>query len=145
MATATLERFGAHNRGLALPKPSRDLVRLHCHAATSNPLLRCIRTGSSAVDDTPDQPMTAAISSSYRFGQFELQPCERRLLVAGTPVRVGRHAFDVLTVLVERSGHLVTKDYLLECVWPNLVVEENTLQAHISALRKLLATGILAC
>lgn len=60
------------------------------------------------------------------------------MLAAGTAVRVGRNAFDVLVVLVERSGHLVTKDPLFERVWPKLVVEENTLQSHVSALRKIL-------
>ena len=50
-------------------------------------------------------------------------------------------AFDVLLALVERAGRLVTKDELLELVWPNLVVEENNLQAHVSALRKILGAG----
>jgi DNA-binding winged helix-turn-helix (wHTH) protein len=58
----------------------------------------------------------SAASVCYRFGRFELQPDERRLLAAGSPVRVGPHAFDLLTALVERSGRLVTKDELLERV-----------------------------
>jgi non-specific serine/threonine protein kinase len=88
--------------------------------------------------------MTTSPTGAYRFGRFELQPDERRLLVAGTPVRLGRHAFDLLTVLVERSGHLVTKGHLLERVWPKLVVEENTLQAHVSTLRKILGAEAIA-
>jgi len=89
--------------------------------------------------------MTAPIPSGcYRFGRFELQPDERRLLATGTPVRVGRHAFELLIALVERSGHLVTKDQLLERIWPRLVVEENTLQAHVSALRKVLGAEAIA-
>ena len=88
--------------------------------------------------------MTANSSGCYRFGEFELQPDERRLLASGTAVRVGRNAFDVLRVLVERSGHLVTKDQLFERVWPDLVVEENTLQAHVSALRKILGSEAIA-
>ena len=88
--------------------------------------------------------MTATSSGSYRFGGFELQPDERRLLASGAAVRVGRNAFDVLRVLVERSGHLVTKDQLFERVWPKLVVEENTLQAHVSALRKILGPDAIA-
>lgn len=83
-------------------------------------------------------------SRYFRFGDFELQPDERRLLAAGKPVRVGRHAFDLLLVLAERAGHLVTKDELLERVWPKLVVEENTLQAHVSALRKILGSDAIA-
>jgi predicted ATPase/DNA-binding winged helix-turn-helix (wHTH) protein/Tfp pilus assembly protein PilF len=88
--------------------------------------------------------IAATASICYRFGRFELQPDERRLLATGTPVHVGPHAFDLLTALVERSGHLVTKDELFERVWPKLVVEENTLQVHISALRKVLGSGSIA-
>jgi DNA-binding winged helix-turn-helix (wHTH) protein len=89
--------------------------------------------------------MTAAPSPlCYRFGRFELQADKRRLLAAGAPVDVGARAFDLLAVLVERDGHLVTKDELLERVWPNAVVEENTLQAQVSALRKILGTDAIA-
>src|SRR6267143_1298370 len=77
-------------------------------------------------------------SSSYRFGTFELQPNERRLLAGGEPVVLGPRAFDLLVALVERPGQLVTKEELLDCVWPNLVVEENNLQVQVSALRKIL-------
>src|SRR6266436_3078016 len=86
----------------------------------------------------------SAASVGYRFGRFELQPDERRLLAAGFPVRVGPHAFDLLIALVERSGRLVTKDELLERVWPKVIVEENTLQAHMSALRKILGSDAIA-
>jgi predicted ATPase/DNA-binding winged helix-turn-helix (wHTH) protein len=81
---------------------------------------------------------------SYRFGSFELQPTERRLLQAGGPVEVGPRALRVLVVLVERAGHLVTKDELLAAVWPRVVVEENALQAQVSALRKILGATAIA-
>src|ERR1700675_4557590 len=80
----------------------------------------------------------------YRFGRFELQPNKRRLLAAGPPVDFGSRAFDLLVVLVERDGHLVTKDELLERVWPKVIVEENTLQAQVSALRKILGPEAIA-
>src|SRR6185436_4951423 len=83
--------------------------------------------------------MTASAASvRYRFARFELQPDERRLLVSGRAAHLGPHAFDLLVALVEQSGHLVTKDQLLATVWGKVVVEENTLQAHVSALRKVL-------
>src|SRR5438874_10351184 len=75
---------------------------------------------------------------SRRFGRFELQPAERRLLADGQPVALGARAFDLLVVLVERAGRLVAKKDLLTLVWPGLVVEENNLQVQISALRKVL-------
>jgi non-specific serine/threonine protein kinase len=76
---------------------------------------------------------------SYRFGgRFELQPAERRLLVGGKAARLNKRAFDVLLILVERAGQLVTKDELLERVWAKLVVEENNVDVQITKLRKLL-------
>ena len=76
--------------------------------------------------------------TQLRFGRFELQPQERRLLDDGRPVALGARAFDLLMVLVERAGQLVTKHELLERVWPGLVVEENNLQVQVSTLRKAL-------
>ena len=83
-------------------------------------------------------PAPAAMAQRYRFGVFELQPAERRLLAGGGDVHLGAHAFDLLVALVERSGHLVTKDELLKQVWDKVIVEENTLQVHVSTLRKVL-------
>jgi non-specific serine/threonine protein kinase len=74
----------------------------------------------------------------YGFGHFELQPGERRLLASGTAVAITPRAFDLLLVLLERNGHLVTKEDLLAQAWPGVIVEENALHAQISALRKLL-------
>src|SRR5436853_204100 len=80
----------------------------------------------------------------YRFGPFELQPNQRRLLNDGHPVELGHRAIDVLLALVERAGQLVTKDQLLGLVWPGVVVEENNLQVQVSALRKILGTAAIA-
>src|SRR5258706_13395308 len=80
----------------------------------------------------------------YQFGRFEVQPAERLLLDSGTPVRVGPHALDLLVALVEHSGRLVSKDELLERVWPKVIVEENTLQVHVSALRKILGADAIS-
>jgi non-specific serine/threonine protein kinase len=88
--------------------------------------------------------MTATSNVSYQFGAFELQPEERRLLSAGEPVTVSPRAFDLLVALVERGGRLATKDELLERVWPRMVVEENALQAQISALRKIVGADAIA-
>lgn len=80
----------------------------------------------------------------YRFGAFELNPGERRLMKNGEPLVVGPRAFDVLVALTERAGGLVTKGELLARVWPRLVVEENNLQVQVSALRKLLGSQAIA-
>ncbi len=81
---------------------------------------------------------------AYRFGAFELQPGERRLLKDGEPVALSARAFDLLLALVERAGRLVSKDELLDRVWPKLVVEESNLHVHVSALRKLLGQDAIA-
>ena len=83
------------------------------------------------------------MSNRLRFGAIEVRPDERRLFVAGRPVPVGARAFDVLQALVERRDRVVPKDELLAVVWPRAVVEENNLQVHISALRKLLGPGAI--
>lgn len=80
----------------------------------------------------------------YRFSSFELQLDERRLLDAGAPVTIGPRAFDLLVALVERAGHLVTKDELLERVWPKVIVEEAALQMQISTLRKAIGRAAIA-
>src|SRR5689334_14912475 len=79
----------------------------------------------------------------YRFGDVEVRPVERSLLIAGKPVIVGSRAFDVLIALIERRGELVTKSELLDQVWEGMVVEENNIAAQISALRKVLGPATL--
>lgn len=79
-----------------------------------------------------------------RFGRFELFPRDRRLLADGAPVALGARAFDLLVVLAERPGQLVTKTELLDLVWPGLVVEENNIAAQVVALRKALGGDSIA-
>ena len=76
-------------------------------------------------------------AASYRFGSFELQPRERRLLAAGEPVRVARKTFDLLLVLVENAGLLVSTEDLVAKVWPGRVLEAWP-PVQVSALRRIL-------
>ena len=76
----------------------------------------------------------------YRFGSFELQSDKRRLLKDGATISLRPRAFDLLAALVDRAGHLVTKDELLDRVWPKIVVEEAALHVQVSALRKVLGS-----
>ncbi len=80
----------------------------------------------------------------YRFGSFELQPDERQLLKDGAAITLRPRAFDLLAALVDRAGHLVTKDELLDRVWPKMVVEETALRVQLSALRKVLGADAIA-
>jgi predicted ATPase/DNA-binding winged helix-turn-helix (wHTH) protein len=78
-----------------------------------------------------------------RVGAFELYPAERMLCASGKPVELGARAFDLLLVLVENHGRLVTKATLLERVWPRVVVDENNLPAQIASLRRVLGAGAI--
>ena len=83
------------------------------------------------VQGLPDLP-------NLRFGRFELRPREHRLLADGEPVPLGGRAFDLLLALVQRAGELVTRNELIEQVWPGRVVEENNLSVQVNTLRKAL-------
>jgi predicted ATPase/DNA-binding winged helix-turn-helix (wHTH) protein len=80
----------------------------------------------------------------YRFDKHCLAPASRSLLADGRPVKLGGRAFDLLVTLVERRERMVSKDELLDLVWPRLVVEENNLQVQVAALRKLLGAATIA-
>jgi DNA-binding winged helix-turn-helix (wHTH) protein len=53
-------------------------------------------------------------------------------------VPLGGRAFEIVTVLVQSATQLVTKDHMMERVWPGAIVGEGTLHVHISAVRKAL-------
>src|SRR6202040_1012695 len=75
---------------------------------------------------------------TIKFGRFQVLPHRREFFAEGVRVPLGSRAFDVLMVLIEAGGELVTKNEILSRVWPGMVVEEHSLQFHISALRKVL-------
>jgi TolB-like protein len=73
------------------------------------------------------------------IGRFRLDLQRRALTRDGTPIRLGGRALDLLCVLASANGNVVSKDELMERIWPGQVIEENALQAQVSALRKALA------
>lgn len=77
-------------------------------------------------------------ADQYRFDRIEVRPAQRQLLVDGQPATLGARAFDLLLVLIEHRDRVVSKNELLDLVWPGLVVEENNLQVQVSTLRKIL-------
>ena len=77
-------------------------------------------------------------SDIARFGRVRLDMRRRELLVDGVSVALGRRALEVLVMLVEARGELVTKDVMLSRIWPGTAVEENVLQSQISIVRKVL-------
>jgi pimeloyl-ACP methyl ester carboxylesterase/DNA-binding winged helix-turn-helix (wHTH) protein len=74
----------------------------------------------------------------YVFGVFRIDVTERVLFGGKGVVSLTPKAFDTLLVLVENSGHVLSKEELMEKVWPDSFVEENNLAQNISALRKAL-------
>lgn len=78
------------------------------------------------------------MSNHLSFGPFRLDLDRRALLRDESPVVLGGRALDLLCALAAAGGHLVTKDALMEQVWPGLAVEENNIQVQISAVRRVL-------
>jgi DNA-binding winged helix-turn-helix (wHTH) protein/TolB-like protein len=85
--------------------------------------------------------MTKLPQHYYEFGEFTLDVTERRLLRAGQSVPLTPKVFDILCVLVEHRGHLLSKDELLRLVWQENFVEEGSLNRTVSTLRKALGEG----
>jgi eukaryotic-like serine/threonine-protein kinase len=77
----------------------------------------------------------------YRFGDFELEPEERRLSGSGKPIALTPKVFDTLVLLVERAGHVVSKDELMRVLWPRGYVDESNLTKHIWLIRRALGEG----
>src|ERR1051325_5413689 len=74
----------------------------------------------------------------YEFGKFRCDPGEHLLLREGKPISLAPKAFEILVVLIESNGRLLTKEELMQKVWPGTFVEEANLTINISALRKVL-------
>lgn len=76
-----------------------------------------------------------------RFGPYAFHLNQRLILDGERPLRMGGRALDILQVMVERAGQVVSKDELIARVWPTSVVEEINLRVHIAALRRALGDG----
>jgi DNA-binding winged helix-turn-helix (wHTH) protein len=90
------------------------------------------------VKDDSQAMMTGQTKRFYIFGLFRLDVSERTLFGEKGAVSLTPKAFDTLIVLVENSGHVLSKNELMEKVWPDSFVEENNLAQNISMLRKAL-------
>jgi DNA-binding winged helix-turn-helix (wHTH) protein len=81
---------------------------------------------------------SATAGAALEFGRLRVLLRQRQLLSGGAPVELGTRAFDLLLVLLEADGLLVSKEELLSRVWPGIVVSEENLKVQVSALRKAL-------
>jgi predicted ATPase/DNA-binding winged helix-turn-helix (wHTH) protein len=78
------------------------------------------------------------IRPTYASGECEIDLARRELRILGSPIPIGGRAFEIIEVLAQSAGELVTKDELMNRVWPGAVVMENTLHVHVAAVRKAL-------
>lgn len=76
--------------------------------------------------------------SLYEFGPFRLDPAEHRLTRDGSPASLPPKAFELLLLLVQNSGRLLTKEQIMAALWPGGFVEDANLTVSISLLRKAL-------
>jgi predicted ATPase/DNA-binding winged helix-turn-helix (wHTH) protein len=84
---------------------------------------------------------STSLRQGVAFGPFLLFVAQRLLEKEGIPVGLGSRALEILILLVERAGNVVSKEELLARVWPNLAVDENSLRVHVAGLRKALGDG----
>lgn len=78
------------------------------------------------------------------FGPYRLKTRERELMGPAGSVELSGRAYDLLRALLAKPDALLGKDELFAAAWPGMIVEDNTLQVHMSALRKVLGTGYIA-
>jgi DNA-binding winged helix-turn-helix (wHTH) protein len=76
---------------------------------------------------------------AYRFGDFSLDEGARQLLAGGEEVHLSRKAFDLLAILVANRARAVSKEELMQRVWPGTFVEETNLAGLVAEIRRALA------
>ena len=82
-----------------------------------------------------------AAPAEVSFGPFRVLPTQFLLLEGGKPVPLGSRALEILIVLLERPGQLISRQELMARVWPNVFVVSANLTVHMSALRRMLRDG----
>ena len=87
--------------------------------------------------------MAPEVKPIYQFGPFQLDIGEGLLKRDGETVQLTRKAFDTLALLVQNSGRVLTKDEMMQSVWPDSFVEEATLAQNIFTLRRVLGESPL--
>lgn len=78
-------------------------------------------------------------ATTYRFGPCELDEARRSLSARGREIRLQPRVFDLLCYLVRHRDRVVSKDELLDALWPGTVVVDNALQRVVSLARSALA------
>jgi DNA-binding winged helix-turn-helix (wHTH) protein len=99
------------------------------------------REEESSTMATDKHRVTAPAATCILFGPFRLLSMQRLLTQSGRPVQLGSRAFDILIVMLERPGELISKEELMARVWPDTFVVPENLSVQIAGLRRALADG----
>lgn len=76
--------------------------------------------------------------TTYHFGPFRLDPQTRQLFRDEEPIPLPRKTWEILRLLIQRPGELISKQEILDQIWPELATEEGYVSQHISLLRRIL-------
>ena len=104
-------------------------------------VLRKLQSKSKRIRKTSSNASSQTANRIYNFGSFSFNEAEQRLLRNGEPVPLPPKVFEVLLVLIQNRGCLVTKEKLMGEVWPDAFVEEANLTVNVANLRKTLDEG----
>lgn len=78
----------------------------------------------------------------YTFIDYKVHPNLRELYQAKTQLKIGKKSFDILLLLIEKNGQVVTKEEIIDHVWPNQIVTDDALNKQITRLRKDLVGSV---
>jgi len=127
---------------------SKSLCRRDPLRATRNPavftainLVHTQRSPQLSRENFVQGERSEPTSRSFSFGPFTLVPDRLLLLRDNVPVRIGGRAIDILQVLVEQAGTVVSKRELMARVWPKAVVDDSNLKVNVAVLRRALEDG----
>jgi TolB-like protein/DNA-binding winged helix-turn-helix (wHTH) protein/Flp pilus assembly protein TadD len=120
-----------YNSAIPVPLPERTKAIQHAPQKSSKRLSKFLKRAESA-------PMPGVVNHLYEFDEFRLDAQKRVLLRGKEPIPLTPKAFEVLLLLVQNSGQLLTKDNIMEAVWPGSFVEESNLTQTVFVLRKAL-------
>jgi DNA-binding winged helix-turn-helix (wHTH) protein len=105
-----------------------------------------VESGTSPAEERASEPIPEInglrVNNAFVFGPFKLSVAERLLKRGEEGLPIGGRALDLLTVLVERAGEVISQKELIARAWPDVVVEKANLRVHIASLRKVLRDGL---
>lgn len=93
------------------------------------------------MENTNNSVNSVQTSNIYKFGDCYLDSIGRKIFRGKNMLKVSHKAFDMLLLLIENSGKVISKDEILEKIWEDSFVEECNLAVHISKIRKLLGAN----